>query len=85
MTKRRTRRAAAAALVAVALTVAGCSTRAPEQPAGGGGGGQVQTDVGVTADTITLGVLGDTSGPFKNLGTALVQGNQLWADEVKGC
>jgi ABC-type branched-subunit amino acid transport system substrate-binding protein len=79
--RRATRPAAVAAALLAALALAGCSTRAPEQ-SGGGAGGEVATDVGVTADTITLGVLGDTSGPFRNLGTALIQGNQLWADEV---
>ncbi len=82
MTVRRASRratAVAAALVAV-LALASCSTKASDS--GGGGGGGLKTDVGVTADTITLGVLTDTSGPFRNLGTGLVQGNQIWADEL---
>ena len=82
MTVRASRRVAVAAGLVAALTLAGCSTRAPDAAGGGGGGGEVATDFGVTADTITLGVLGDTSGPFRNLGTALIQGNQLWADDV---
>jgi ABC-type branched-subunit amino acid transport system substrate-binding protein len=36
----------------------------------------------VTGDAITLGVLTDTSGPFRNLGTGITQGNQMWADEL---
>lgn len=84
MTLRRTwRRAGGAATIVAALVLAGCSTRAPE-PATGGGGGQVATDVGVSAEAITLGVLTDTSGPFRNLGTGITQGNQLWADELNG-
>ncbi|TQM35571.1 ABC transporter substrate-binding protein [Pseudonocardia cypriaca] len=84
MTLRRTwRRAGGAATIVAALVLAGCSTRAPE-PAAGGGGGQVATDVGVSAEAITLGVLTDTSGPFRNLGTGITQGNQLWADELNG-
>jgi ABC-type branched-subunit amino acid transport system substrate-binding protein len=79
MTNRRASRAAVAAALVAATALAGCSTRAPET---GGGGGQATTDVGVTADTITRGVLSDTSGPFRNLGTALIQGNQLWTDDV---
>lgn len=83
MTVRASRRVAVAAFLAAALTLAGCSTRAPEAGGGGGGGGgEVATDFGVTADTITLGVLTDTSGPFRNLGTGITQGNQLWADDV---
>jgi ABC-type branched-subunit amino acid transport system substrate-binding protein len=80
--RRGSRRVAAAAALAAALTASACSTEAPDPAGAGGGGGEVATDVGVTADTITLGVLSDTSGPFRNLGTALIQGNQLWADEV---
>jgi ABC-type branched-subunit amino acid transport system substrate-binding protein len=84
MTQRRAwRRAGGAATIVAALVLAGCSTRAPE-PATGGGGGQVATDVGVSAEAITLGVLTDTSGPFRNLGTGITQGNQLWADELNG-
>jgi ABC-type branched-subunit amino acid transport system substrate-binding protein len=82
MTRRRIRRRAGVlAATAVALVVAGCTTQAPE-PEAGGGGGEVATDVGVTAEAITLGVLTDTSGPFRNLGTGITQGNQLWADEL---
>ncbi len=83
MTLRRAwRRAGIPAAIVAALVLAGCSTRAPEPEAGGEGAGGVATDVGVTADTITLGVLTDTSGPFRNLGTGITQGNQLWADEL---
>ncbi len=80
MTHRRFSRRAVAA-VAVALALAGCSSKAQDSGASGGGG-SVKTDIGVTADTITLGVLSDTSGPFKNLGTGNVEGNQMWADDV---
>ncbi|MDN5748409.1 MAG: ABC transporter substrate-binding protein [Pseudonocardia sp.] len=82
MIRRASRRVAVLAAMAAALTLAGCSTRAPEGGGGGAGGGEVATDFGVTADTITLGVLTDTSGPFRNLGTGITQGNQLWADDV---
>ena len=37
----------------------------------------------MTDTTITLGIMGDTSPvSFKNLGTAINAGNQLWADDV---
>ncbi len=42
----------------------------------------MKTDVGVTESTITLGIMGDTSGVFKNLGGAINAGNQLWVDDV---
>ncbi len=42
----------------------------------------MKTDKGVTDTTITLGIMGDTTGVFKNLGAGLNAGNQLWADDV---
>lgn len=80
--RRTLRRATIAAALSASLVLAACSTEAPEAGGGGGGDGELLTDFGVTDDTITLGVLGDTSGPFRNLGTNLIQGNQLWADET---
>ena len=38
----------------------------------------------MTDTTISLGIMGDTSGVFKNLGAAINAGNQLWADDVNG-
>ncbi|GAB2933052.1 ABC transporter substrate-binding protein [Rhodococcus aerolatus] len=83
----RSRRVAAvAALAAATLTLAACSTKAPDSSGGssggGGGAGAIKTDVGVTADTISLGAFTDQSGVFKNLGLGIVHGNQLWADSV---
>lgn len=77
---------AVAGLAAVSL-VAGCSTKAPDKSGGGsnsssGGGGGVKTDIGVTDKEINLGALTDQSGTFKVLGTAVTQGNQMWADDV---
>ncbi|WP_219417913.1 ABC transporter substrate-binding protein [Pseudonocardia nigra] len=80
--RRASRPTAVAAGLAAALILAGCTTEAPEPGAGGGGEGDVATDIGVTADTIPLGVLTDTSGPFRNLGTGITQGNELWAADV---
>ena len=41
-------------------------------------GGALKTGPGVTAKTISLGVLTDTSGVFAGLGGPLVEGNQLF-------
>ena len=40
------------------------------------------TDVGVSASEITLGVMTDNTGPFKNLGLGVLQGHQIWTDET---
>ena len=78
--RRTTRILAGSAVLAVALT--GCSTKASNNGGGGGGSGDIKTDVGVTDDTITLGVMTDLSGVFKPSGVAYTAGNQLWADDV---
>lgn len=67
--------------LAAALAVTGCSSKASSSGSEGGDG-DLKTDFGVTEDTITLGVLTDTSGVFKAVGLNLTQGNQLWADKV---
>lgn len=64
----------------LALAACGSTADAPaNQPSAAGG---VKTDKGVTDSTITLGIMGDTTGVFKNLGAGLNAGNQLWADDV---
>jgi len=72
---------AASALVA-ALALSSCGTRGDTSTEVGKDKAGVVTGVGVTADTITLGVLTDKSGPFKALGVGVAQGNQLWAEEI---
>jgi ABC-type branched-subunit amino acid transport system substrate-binding protein len=42
--------------------------------------GQLETGPGVTADTITLGVLTDNSGPFAGASLGIAQGRQLYWD-----
>lgn len=57
---------------------------------GGGGGAAaslvsadgVKTGPGVTDDAITLGVMTDLTGPFKDLATTLQIGHKMWVDEV---
>ena len=62
-----------------ALALSACGGKTDD---GGGGGGDLATDFGVTDDTITLGVMTDTSGVFKDLGLGVVQGHELWVEEV---
>lgn len=80
------RRAGRSALIAGALTstlvLAACGSTADTAGSAGEGAGGIITDVGVTDTTITLGIMGDTSGVFKNLGAGLNAGNQLWADDI---
>lgn len=70
-----------ALLVGALLLASACGSTA-DSGSGGTGAGGVKTDKGVTDTTITLGVMGDTSGVFKNLGAGLNAGNQLWADDI---
>ena len=42
----------------------------------------IKTGPGVSADTITLGVMTDLTGPFKDFATTLQAGHKIWADEV---
>ena len=72
----------AAALLAA---VTGCSTKADDSAAGSGGGesaGGVQTGPGVTADTITLGVLTDLTGVFAALGADITNAQTLYWEEA---
>ncbi|WP_153505995.1 ABC transporter substrate-binding protein [Cumulibacter manganitolerans] len=76
--------ATAGAAAVAALVLSGCSTKAAGGSGGGGGGGVdgVKTDIGVTDSEIKLGILTDTSGPFKASGLATTHGNQMWADQI---
>lgn len=80
--RRAGRTAAIAGALAATLVLAACGSTADQQPEAAAGAGGVTTDKGVTDTTITLGVMGDNTGPFKNLGAGLNAGNQLWADDV---
>ena len=70
----------AACTVAVLLT--GCSSKASDSSDKSAAAGELKTDIGVTADTIKLGVLTDTSGPFKSGGLSALYGHEIWAKEV---
>lgn len=66
--------------VAAAIALSACSTKADQTTSGSTDG--IKTDVGVTDDTITLGVQTDLSGVFKQIGIAMTAGNQAWVEEV---
>jgi ABC-type branched-subunit amino acid transport system substrate-binding protein len=80
--RRPGRSAIVAGALASCLVLAACGSTADTAPAQSAGAGGVKTDKGVTDTTITLGIMGDTSGVFKNLGAGLNAGNQIWADDV---
>jgi ABC-type branched-subunit amino acid transport system substrate-binding protein len=67
------------------LAAAGCGSKGTDKSSSsGGGGGQsgaVKAGPGVTAKTITLGVLTDLSGVFAPLGKPTMQANQLFWKE----
>ena len=76
-----------AVALASVLALAGCSTMVESRGAQQSGGGRdkaggVTTDFGVTRSEITLGALTDHSGPFKDLGLGVVEGNQIWINET---
>lgn len=77
------RTAPLATVLAAVLALAACgsddeSTAAAVLSAADG----VKTGPGVTDSTITLGVLTDQTGVFKDFGLALDAGHQIWLDEV---
>ncbi len=76
-----------AMLLAAALIAAGCGGDDDDDEAGGdtGAGGEaaeVETDFGVTDDTIRVGLLADLSGPFAALVSDIVTAG--WADPAIG-
>jgi ABC-type branched-subunit amino acid transport system substrate-binding protein len=77
------RRALALPAVALAsvLALAGCSTNAPNS-ASGAKPKDPTTDFGVTRTEIVLGALTDKSSPFSEVGTGVLQGQQLWIKET---
>ncbi len=84
-------RSAVVVAAAVVVTASGCSTKAPENSGGGGGGGgggqaaDVQTDIGVEGNTITLGVLTDLTGVFAALGNDITNANALFWENNQVC
>ncbi|MCF6422678.1 MULTISPECIES: ABC transporter substrate-binding protein [Amycolatopsis] len=68
-------------VLAAMLAIAACGTKAGDQGSSGSDASGVKTDLGVTANEITLGVMTDMTGPFKNLSIGITHGNQLWVND----
>jgi ABC-type branched-subunit amino acid transport system substrate-binding protein len=66
------------AILSSTLLVAACGKAGDGGTSGQAASGATKTGPGVTASTIKLGVLTDTSGVFAGLGGPLVEGNQLF-------
>ncbi|AUI50600.1 ABC transporter substrate-binding protein [Arthrobacter crystallopoietes] len=82
MSASRSKRVLAAAVTAsLALTLGACSTKAAGDEAGGNTEG-VKTGAGISGDTITLGVLGDLTGPFAALTTDHNRGVETYWEEA---
>lgn len=73
---RRSRLINVAVAATTLLLVAGCGGRGGETEASTTTSGDLKVDVGVTDDTIHLGALTDSTGPYAALGAAATQGNQ---------
>jgi ABC-type branched-subunit amino acid transport system substrate-binding protein len=73
-----------AVLAVGALALAACGTKGNSEAGGPAGTDKngVKVGPGVTDDTITLGVMTDKSGVFKNLGLGTTEGNQLRIDDI---
>lgn len=71
-----------AACCCLLILATACSSKAENNDKGSTGSDGVKAGVGVTDKTITLGVMTDQSGVFKNLATAITRGNELWVKEV---
>ncbi|MEV6236457.1 ABC transporter substrate-binding protein [Lentzea sp. NPDC051838] len=61
--------------LALAVLVAGCGAKEDEKP-------QVKTGPGVTADTISLGILTDMTGPFKASAMTRMKGYELYLKQI---
>ncbi|WP_116046948.1 ABC transporter substrate-binding protein [Amycolatopsis palatopharyngis] len=71
-----------AVVCAAALVLTACGTKGGDSGGGGTDESGVKTGAGVTDSTITLGVMTDKTGVFKNLGLGITQGNELWVKDV---
>lgn len=81
MTNNRSLFGLTGATLCVGLILSACSSKATDS-SGSEASEDLKTGPGVTADTITLGVLSDLSGIIKANGLAITHGNELWVEEV---
>lgn len=73
---------AVAVAVAALVTAAGLAGCGESDAVAAGSSDDLRTDFGVDADSITLGVLTDRTGPFKDFSSSINAGHRIWADEV---
>lgn len=66
---------------AALLAVTGCATKGGGSSSPEKGKDGVVRGIGVTDSQITLGVMTDQTGSFKNLSTGITHGNELWAKD----
>jgi ABC-type branched-subunit amino acid transport system substrate-binding protein len=78
MINRFTRCSTVVAVIAAAALIAACGN---DDDGGGGSSGSLKTGPGMTAKTISIGVISDLSGIFAPLGKNLLQGHELFWDE----
>lgn len=79
--QRRRAVALSAAAMAAALMLAGCSSKAVTSDEGADGSA-VKTGEGISGNTMTIGYMGDFTGPFATLTTDNLRGIELYFDEV---
>jgi len=75
-------RARIATLAVLALAAASCASDKAVGGAPATGGDGVKTGPGVTATTITVGVVTDLTGPYASLGKSLTQAQQLYFEQA---
>ncbi|MFG2648628.1 ABC transporter substrate-binding protein [Streptomyces sp. NPDC048436] len=80
--RRLTKATAAATALAALLAVAGCSSKAEGNKGDKESAGGIKTDVGVSGETITLGVLTDMTGVYATLGKSVTQAQQLYVKQT---
>lgn len=82
-TQRRDLLAVSAAVMALGLALTGCSNKAVTEESGSGSeSASVKTGEGISGTTITIGGLGDFTGPFATLASDQLRGIEHYWDEV---